>query len=77
VEIDSEIRRIVQENYQRTRQILEEHQEGVMRVAAALLEKETLNGPEIRLLAMGDSAETESVETPPVLTAAGELPAEA
>jgi cell division protease FtsH len=77
VEIDSEIRRIVQENYQRTRQILEEHQEGVMRVAAALLEKETLNGPEIRLLAMGEPAETESAEISPVLTAAGDLPAEA
>jgi cell division protease FtsH len=75
IEIDSEIRRIVQENYQRTRKILEENLEGVTRVAEALLEKETLNGSEIRLLTFGD-APAEEAEVPVEVVAGGELPAE-
>ncbi len=76
IEIDNEIRRIVQENYQRTRKILEENLEGVTRVAEALLEKETLEGSEIRLLTFGD-APVEEAEIPVEAGAGGELPAEA
>ncbi|MEZ4598653.1 MAG: ATP-dependent zinc metalloprotease FtsH [Syntrophotaleaceae bacterium] len=77
VEIDSEIRRIVQENYQRTRGILGEHRDGLMRVAEALLEKETLDGNEVRRLAMGEPVEPPILESPVVDTAAGEVTAEA
>jgi len=83
VEIDGEIRRIVQDCYVRTRQILEEHREGLMRVADALLENETLDGAEVRRLTMGSSNEAvavvaaESKETPVELSAITELPAEA
>ncbi len=76
IEIDSEIRRIVQENYQRTRKILEENLEGVTRVAEALLEKETLEGSEVRLLTFGD-APVDGAEVPVGGGASGELPAEA
>jgi cell division protease FtsH len=76
VEIDNEIRRIVQENYQRTRKILEENLEGMTRVAEALLEKETLEGSEVRLLTFGD-APAEEAEVPVGAGAGGELPAEA
>lgn len=53
LEIDSEIRRIVSENYQRTRSILADHLDGLHRVAEALLERETLDGEEVRCLALG------------------------
>jgi cell division protease FtsH len=76
IEIDNEIRRIVQENYQRTRKILEDNLEGVTRVAEALLEKETLEGGEIRLLTFGD-APAEETEVQVGAVTGGELPAEA
>ena len=41
VEIDMEIRRIVTENHQRTRKLLTEHQDALIRIGEALLEKET------------------------------------
>jgi cell division protease FtsH len=59
VEIDMEIRRIVTENHQRTRKLLTEHRDALIRVGEALLEKETLDGAEVRQLVFGD-------ETPPV-----------
>lgn len=58
VEIDMEIRRIVTENHQRARKLLSEHQDALIRIGEALLEKETLDGAEVRLLVFGE-------ETPP------------
>ncbi len=54
VEIDGEIRRIVQEAYERTRIILTEHKDAVTRVAESLLEKETLDAAEVRYLVTGE-----------------------
>ena len=54
VEIDMEIRRIVSENHQRTRKLLTEHQDALIRIGEALLEKETLDGAEVRLLVFGE-----------------------
>jgi cell division protease FtsH len=48
IEIDNEIRRIVQENYERTRQVLGANREALVTVAEALLERENLDGAEIR-----------------------------
>jgi len=56
-EIDGEIRRIVQEGYERTRKILSEHKDGLTRVAEALLEKETLDADEVRYLVTGEQPE--------------------
>jgi cell division protease FtsH len=75
IEIDSEIRRIVQENYQRTRGILQENLEGVTRVAEALLERETLEGKEIRRLVLDGALENGAAEDEMTADAAGELPA--
>ena len=47
VDIDSEIKRIVLENYDRAKTILIQHMEKLHRLAAALLEKEVLAGEEI------------------------------
>ncbi len=57
VEIDGEIRRIVQENYERTRQILSDNKDGLTRLAEALLEKETLDASEVRFLVTGEQEE--------------------
>ena len=59
VEIDMEIRRIVTENHQRTRKLLSENQDALIRIGEALLEKETLDGAEVRKLVFGE-------EVPPV-----------
>ncbi|WP_020676946.1 ATP-dependent zinc metalloprotease FtsH [Geopsychrobacter electrodiphilus] len=47
VDIDNEIRRIVQENYQKTKKLLSEHHPQLKDLAEALLERETLDGPEV------------------------------
>jgi cell division protease FtsH len=54
VEIDAEIRRIVQESYEKARHILESHRDGLVRVAEALLELETIDGEEVRRMIIGD-----------------------
>jgi cell division protease FtsH len=49
-EIDEEVRRIMKECYERARAILTEHLDDLHAVANALLERETLDGDEIRIL---------------------------
>ena len=61
VEIDMEIRRIVSENHQRTRKLLTEHQDALIRIGEALLEKETLDGAEVRLLVFGEETSPTAV----------------
>jgi cell division protease FtsH len=55
VEIDGEIRRIVQQNYERTRDILQQQRAALVLVAEALLERENLDGVEIRRMVFGES----------------------
>ncbi len=77
VEIDGEIRRIVQESYERTRQILSEHQDGLSRVAEALLERETLDAGEVRYLVTGQQEEEKvAVEVADSQPDVGSLPPE-
>jgi cell division protease FtsH len=47
VEIDNEIKRIVLENYERAKSIIDQHIDRLHRLASALLEKESLAGQEI------------------------------
>jgi cell division protease FtsH len=47
VQVDQEIKRIVDENFQRARQIILDHRDQLDRLAAALLEFETLDGEEV------------------------------
>jgi cell division protease FtsH len=47
VEIDNEVKRIVSENYERAKRLISERKETLDRLTKALLEKETLDGPEI------------------------------
>ncbi|MHB8707804.1 MAG: ATP-dependent zinc metalloprotease FtsH [Desulfuromonadales bacterium] len=56
VAIDEEIRRIVEESYRRTREILEQNRASLVKVSEALLERENLDGSEIREMVFGASA---------------------
>ncbi len=53
IKIDMEVRQIVSGAYDRARRIIEEHSEALARVAEALLEREVLDGDEIRQLIDG------------------------
>ena len=56
VEIDAEVKRIVMENYDRARRLISERIEALHALTKALLEKETLDGPEIDALISGAPA---------------------
>jgi hypothetical protein len=51
--IDEEVKRIVTRNYQRAQRLLEENKDKLQRIAAALLEKESLDHEEIHELVNG------------------------
>jgi cell division protease FtsH len=54
-EIDEEVRRLVDEAYQRTRQILVTHRSKLDEVSVRLLEVETLHAPEFEAIMRGES----------------------
>jgi cell division protease FtsH len=56
--IDDEIRRLIDEGEGLARRILTEHLEGLHKIAAALLEFETLSGDEVRALLRGEAIRT-------------------
>jgi len=72
IRIDSEVRKIVTDQYGRARKILEENRDTMVRLAEALLEHESLDGVQIRRIVAGltiDEAESSTVnsaEPPPV-----------
>ena len=58
IRIDEEVRIIVQRGYDRTRKILTDNRETLVRVAETLLEREVLDGHEIKLLIEGKELPT-------------------
>ena len=50
IKIDHEIRRFVNEGYQRAREILEENRDTLIRIAETLLEREVLDANEVRMV---------------------------
>jgi cell division protease FtsH len=71
VEIDEEIRRIVDENYNRVIQLLNANVETLHRLSAELIEKENLSGDEVdRIIAGAPRAEIPA----PAAATAGEAP---
>jgi cell division protease FtsH len=53
IRIDSEVRKIVTEQYERARKIIEENRDTMVRLAEALLEHESLDGVQIRRIVAG------------------------
>jgi cell division protease FtsH len=72
IEIDAEVRRIVNENYQRAKTIVNEHLDKLKNLAEALLEYETLDGPDIDLIFAG-----RPLNRPPVMSDLRPRPQEA
>ncbi len=56
IEIDEEVKRIVSENYERAKKLISDRKETLDRLTKALLEKETLDGPEIDAIVNGQPA---------------------
>ncbi len=56
IDIDNEIRRIIIENYELTKQLLKEHSEQLIALSELLLEKETLDGREVIDVVFPDGA---------------------
>lgn len=69
IKIDQEVKRIVMEQYQRARRIIEDNRDGVERLVQALLEKETLDAQEIERLVSGLPLESKESVTSPVVAA--------
>jgi cell division protease FtsH len=55
VEIDKQVRKMVDQGYQTAKQIVEDRAEALVRIAEALLEREVLEGGEVRLLIDGQT----------------------
>jgi cell division protease FtsH len=53
IRIDSEVRKIVTEQYERARRIIEENRDTMVRLAEVLLEHESLDGVQIRRIVAG------------------------
>jgi cell division protease FtsH len=72
--IDKEIRRIVDEGYDRAKHLLEENREELETLAKALLEFETLSGDEIKKLLAGESIERGGSKGPSIPAAGSSIP---
>ncbi|MDQ3144066.1 MAG: ATP-dependent zinc metalloprotease FtsH [Pseudomonadota bacterium] len=72
--IDKEIRRIVEQGYDRARHVLEEHRGELETLAKALLEYETLSGDEIKVIVGGGSIDRGRSAKPALPTAGSSIP---
>jgi len=72
--IDKEIRRIVEQGYDRAKHLLEEHRGELETLAQALLEYETLSGDEIKTLLSGGSIDRGSTSQPSLPSAGSSIP---
>ncbi len=52
-QIDLEVRRLIDEAYQSAHSMVEAHKDAMHRIAAALLERETIDAEEVRMLIEG------------------------
>ncbi|MCM2265189.1 MAG: ATP-dependent zinc metalloprotease FtsH [Desulfuromonadales bacterium] len=71
VAIDEEIRRIVEESYRRTREILDKNREALINVSEMLLERENLDGSEIREMVFGTASPQPAGEGSEIAPSAG------
>jgi cell division protease FtsH len=67
IKIDDQVRKLVEAGYGRARNIIEEKSDALVRIAEALLEREVLDGSEVKMLIDGESlpAVTPSKPTTP------------
>ncbi len=55
IKIDEQVRKLVEAGYARARKIIEEKSDALVRIAEALLEREVLDGAEVKMLIDGES----------------------
>jgi cell division protease FtsH len=72
--IDTEIRRIVEQGYDRAKHLLKEHRDELETLAQALLEFETLSGDEIKTLLDGGHIDRGTTSKPSIPTAGSSIP---
>jgi ATP-dependent metalloprotease FtsH len=53
IQIDQQVHKLVTEGYQRALEIIEKHHDAMVRIAEALLEREVLDGAEVKMLIEG------------------------
>jgi cell division protease FtsH len=53
IRIDEQVRKLVEDGYKQSRTIIEEKSDALVRIAEALLEREVLDGAEVRMLIAG------------------------
>jgi cell division protease FtsH len=72
--IDKEIRRVVDEGYERAKHLLEENREELETLAKALLEFETLSGDEIKKVLAGEPIDRGGAKGPAIPAAGSSIP---
>jgi cell division protease FtsH len=72
--IDKEIRRVVDEGYERAKHLLDEHREELESLAKALLEYETLSGDEIKKVLAGETIDRGGLKGPAIPAAGSSIP---
>ena len=72
--IDKEIRRVVEEGYDRAKHLLDEHRGELEALAQALLEYETLSGDEIKKVVAGEPIDRGGSKGPVIPTAGSSIP---
>ncbi len=74
LKIDTEIRRIVSEQYNRARILIEKHKDALGRIAAALLEHEVLDATQLHQLLAGEPLTATAVRPTPAPAEGGPTP---
>jgi cell division protease FtsH len=72
--IDKEIRRVVEDGYERAKTVLDEHRHELEALAQALLEYETLSGDEIKKVLAGEPIDRGGAKGPALPTAGSSIP---
>ena len=72
--IDKEIRRVVEEGYDRAKHLLDEHRSELEALAQALLEYETLSGDEIKKVLAGEPIDRGGAKGPAIPAAGSSIP---
>jgi len=72
--IDKEIRRVVEQGYDRAKTVLNDHRDELETLAKALLEYETLTGDEIKTLLGGGSIDRGGTKGPAIPAAGSSIP---
>jgi cell division protease FtsH len=76
IEIDREVRRIIDDAYQKARQLLSEHAPLLQAVAERLLEKEVLDGPEVEAMVKAFKEGRPMPASAPAADGSGRAPSE-